>query len=109
MKTRLKICIFSAVCVLLAGVFLSQAHAFDDDVTVLPNGKQIVWIAPTPKIDCSEPGIDPGSRIGAVRSAGWDVVQNAQVARDSRVWRRDCLNRYESLQQFFVFWLRQLF
>jgi|GEM_PF-2780492 len=108
MKTRLKICIFSAVFVLLVGIFLSQAYAFDDDVRVVGKGKQIVMVSPEPTIDCGEPGHDP-HRFNVVQSSGLGATQNEQVTQDSRASQRSISNRYEALWQFLVFRIRQLF
>ena len=108
MKTRLKICIFSAVFVLLAGIFLSQAYAFDDDVRVVGKGKQIVMISPEPTIDYGEDGPDPRKAI-TVQSTGLGATQDVQVSQDSGAWRWDGSNRYKVLRQFLLFRLRQLF
>jgi hypothetical protein len=108
MKTRSKICIFSAVFVLLAGILLSQAYAFDDDVRVVGNGKQIVQVSPRPTIDYGEDGPDPHKAL-PVRSAGLGATQNVQVSQDFEAWRWKDSNRYEALWQFFLFRIRQLF
>jgi hypothetical protein len=108
MKTRLKICMFSAVFALLVGILLSQAYALDDDVLVVGKGKQIVQISPRPTIDTGEDGPDPHKSI-PVRSMGLGATQDVQVSRNSETWRRDGLNRYEALRLFFLFRIGQLF
>lgn len=108
MKTRSKICIFSAVFALLAGSFLSQAHALDNDVTVIGKGKQIVQISPRPTTDYGEDGPDP-NKASTVGLTGMAVTQGAQVAQDSRASQRVSSNRYEALRQFFLFRIRQYF
>jgi hypothetical protein len=109
METRFKTCIFSAVFVLLAVAFLSQAYAFDDDVKVISSGKQIANISPQPTIDCGEPGDDPHLRTLTVQSVGSGGVPDAQVTQDSGARRRDASNRFMVLWRFFFLRIRQLF
>jgi hypothetical protein len=107
MKTRLKICMFSAVFVLLAGILLSQAYALDDDVRVVAKGKQIVQISPRPTIDSGEEGQDPNKAM-PVRSMGMDATQDVQISRDSETWLRDRASRYEALRIFLLLRIGQL-
>jgi len=108
MRVSLKICMFSGVFALLAGVFLSQAHAASDDPVVVTFGKQSVQINPQPRIDVGEPGDDP-HKAGVVLSAGLDMTQDTQVAQSSGASPGTNPNRWAALQRFLLFWLRQLF
>lgn len=108
MRVSLKICMFGGVFALLAGVFLSQAHAASDDPVVVIFGKQSVQVSPQPRIDIGEDGPDP-HKVGAVGVSGQVVSQDVLATQDAGTSRRNGANRYEALQQFLRSWFRQLF
>ena len=107
MKTRFRVCVLVAMLVLSAGILPSQGHSLDDQIHVIDNGKVIVEIEPTPRIDCGEPGDDP--TLGTLRSAAYNAAPSEYViVSDSRTWRQDNLFRRMLLRQLFRMWLRQI-
>lgn len=109
MRVSLKICVFCGVFALLAGVFLSQAHAASDDPVVVTFGKQSVQTNPQPRIDIGDPGDDPHLETGAIRAAGRGITTDAQIAQDSRASWEHRSKRYAVLRQLLQLWLGQAF
>ena len=108
MRISLKLCIFSVVFVLLAGILVSQACA-DDDAIIRSDGKKNAVIDDRPTIDCGEPGDTP-TKDGAMRSAGVGAIQGVQATQVSGAsLPGDNINWRVALQRFSLFLLRQLY